>query len=535
MHEILKQIAVARRRMVASIFIQSLTQAWIVVFSIALVPLVIPKLWALPVDANRWVTMCLAIALGIGILWSIAFTILRWPSTVQVATEVDLRLKLRERLSSTLQLDENTKHSAAGQALLEDAQRIASRIDTRDAFPVQLDKQLLWGLVPVLLLSATFLIPNAKSVEEIVVGPSPESITQIKNSTQDLMELVRKQKEKADEEGLDEASDFFKQLQKNVEDLQKSNTKDTKKILSDINQLKEAMQKRRDELGSAESLKKNLANLKSLDKGPAEKMSDAIKDGEFKEASDELQKMMDDLEMGRLSAEQKAQLGKQMDQMAAALEEAAAEHEQAKDAIKKQIGEAEQAGDLQKAAELRNQLAEKQAQDDSMAEMANMAAQMKAAKDAIEKGDQAAAKKALQNMKDQMEKMGTEAKQLQDLDKLIDGANECKKCANGQGEGGNGNNPQWGPGRGQGTGAGERPEEETETRHIESQVQTDMQQGETVYGGKAGGANRKGVSREEMKQAILSTEVEDAEALENIPLPKKQRDHSREYFDSLRK
>ena len=537
MNDILKQVTIARRRLMALTFMQSLAQAWTILFSVVVVALVIPKLWPLPIESRLWSYGAMATAIGIGILWAIAITVIRRPSTIQTATEIDLRVKLQERLSSSLQLDDVGRKSAIGQALLQDAQRVANRIDIRDSFSLKLDKPYFWGLLPVFLCAATFLFPDAMAPPSTANTSNAAVLTQIKSSTRELMKLVQKQKEKAEEDGLNEAADFFKQLQNKIEDLQKSDTKDTKKILSDINQLKESMQKRRDELGSSESIKKNLANLKSLDKGPAEKMTKAMQEGDFDEASEELQKIMNDLETGNLSAEQKAQLGKQLDQMVAALEQAAKEHEQAKQSLEKQIADAEQAGDIQKVAELRSKLAEKQAQDDSMAELSKMACEMRAANDAMKAGDQAAAKEAMEKMKSQLEKMGANAKQLRDLDKLMDGANECKKCANGQCDGGAGKGglePQWKKGMGEGPGGGERPEEETDTKFIDSQVRTEMKQGETIYGGKAGGANRKGVSRDELNQAILTSEIEDAKALENIAIPKKQRDHSKEYFDSLR-
>ncbi len=534
MNEILKQVAVARRRLMAITLLQSLAHAWLITFSMAVVALVIPKLWPLPFDVSQWPALCISIAVVLGLVWAITITILRRPSTIAAATEIDLRLKLRERLSSSLQLSNADRQTGIGQALMQDAERASGRIDLRDAFPVRLDRQYLWGWIPIVLSAATFLVPNALAPEVIAEGIDATSLTQVKSSTEDLMELVRKQREKAEEEGLDEAVDFFKQLQNKVEELQKSNTTDTKKILSDINQLKEAMQKRRDELGSSESLKKNLAGLKSLDQGPAEKMTEAMKEGEFEEASEELQKMMDDLESGKLSDEQKSQLAKQMEQMAAALEKAVAEHEFAKQALEKQVEDAERTGDIQKVAELRKQLAENEAQDEQLEALATMADQMKEAKDALDKGDQAGAKKAMDKMKSQVKKMGADAKQLKELDELMEGANACKNCANGQQAGKGGKEPQWKPGSGEGPGGGPRPEEENDTKHIESQVRTDMQKGETIYGGKAGGANRKGVSREETRQAILTAEAEDAEALDNMPLTKKQRDQSREYFESLR-
>lgn len=76
---------------------------------------------------------------------------------------------------------------------------------------------------------------------------------------------------------------------------------------------------------------------------------------------------------------------------------------------------------------------------------------------------------------------------------------------------------------------------ETKPDAYDSQIRDQMQKGENVYGGKAIGPNRKGISREKAKEIVLAAEPEDPNAVENIALPKAQRDQQKEYFESLRK
>ena len=91
-----------------------------------------------------------------------------------------------------------------------------------------------------------------------------------------------------------------------------------------------------------------------------------------------------------------------------------------------------------------------------------------------------------------------------------------------------------GRGMGEGQGSGERPEEEEDVDFFDSRVREKMKQGETVYGGKVGGDNRKGTTQVEIQDAVLASLAEEPEPLDDTPLPKLQRDHTRDYFNSLR-
>ncbi len=110
-------------------------------------------------------------------------------------------MQLRERLSSTLQMREQERESSAGRALAEDAERTASRIDVRDAFPMRLERRHAGPRSPFSFRLACSFFRTPSRCRPILRLDSAE-LTQIKNSTADLAKLVREQREKAEEEGL---------------------------------------------------------------------------------------------------------------------------------------------------------------------------------------------------------------------------------------------------------------------------------------------------------------------------------------------
>ncbi len=91
-----------------------------------------------------------------------------------------------------------------------------------------------------------------------------------------------------------------------------------------------------------------------------------------------------------------------------------------------------------------------------------------------------------------------------------------------------------GQGLGEGRGAGERPEEENDVDFFDSQVRDQMRRGEIVYGGSVGGENKKGDTMLDIQAAVLTSLSEEPEPLDETPLPRTQREHAREYFNSIR-
>ncbi len=91
-----------------------------------------------------------------------------------------------------------------------------------------------------------------------------------------------------------------------------------------------------------------------------------------------------------------------------------------------------------------------------------------------------------------------------------------------------------GMGLGEGQGFGDRPEAETDSNFYNSRVRGEVRRGKAVVVGTAGGRNVAGQSQEEIKDFLQQASLDDADPLTGQRLPKAQRNHARQYFDSVR-
>jgi hypothetical protein len=425
---------------------------------------------------------------------------------------------------------------------VNDADRRAEKLDVRDQFSWGFSRRLLIPIVPAALVVGISFLPD-RQPPQLTAQQNETSLTQVKNSTKPLLEAIRKKRELAEKEGLNAAVDMFKKLEGELAKLQKDAKLDTKQTLAKLNDIKKQLDERREELGTAEALKKNLKNLEKLEAGPAEKLADALKEGDFEKAEESLQELMKKLQNGEMSKADLEKLEKQMEQLQQAMSEAAQAHAEAKQALKEQIDQAMAAGDMQKAAQLQRKLEQMQASDANVAQMQQMAEQIAQAQQSMKQGDMQEAQEAMQQMANQLQQMNQSDAQLQDLDDLMDSLAQSKSqmtCQQCQGMGCQscmmGSMPGQipGMGMGEGQGSGERPEADDEVDFFDSQVRDQMRRGEIVDGGKVGGENKKGMSQVDVQQAVLTSLSEEPEPLDDTPLPKAQREHARAYFNALR-
>jgi len=536
-----KQAIVARRRLMVERFLGFLPWTWSISLLFGLVALLLPKLVFLEVNAWSWSISWLGGATFVALLVTCCLTWMGRPSIASAATEIDRRFTLRERLSSTLLLTPADRETELGQALVADANRRAQQIDVRDKFTWGVHRGLFVPVLALILAAGLWAIPDREAPQPEVMA-NALTVTQIKNSTKPLVEQLKKKRLEAEQQGLSAAVDMFKKLEGELAKLEKDTKLDTKQTLAKLNDIKQQLQQRREELGSSESLKKNLQNLEKFEAGPAEKLVDGLKQGDFEKAEQALEKLMEKLKNGELSQQDTQQLQKQLEQLQKSLAQAAQAHEQSKQALKEQIAQAEAAGDMQKAAQLQQKLEQMQAQDANMAMMQQMSDALAQAQQSMKQGDMQAAEDALAQMASQLQQMNQSDAELQDLDQLMDSLSQtksqmaCKQCS---GTGcsscmGNMSAGIPGKGMGEGQGAGERPEEEDQVDFFDSRVRDPMRMGETVYAGKVGGENRKGSTQVEVQAAVLASMSTEPEPLDDTPLPKMQRDHTRDYFNSLR-
>jgi hypothetical protein len=532
MDAIEKQASIARRRLTSARFLAFLPYTLGGMLLIALLAILLPKVIPMQVDGNLWVSIWLSAAVAVGLLINCAMTWIGRPSLLNAAEEIDRRFHLRERVSSSLAMQERDSATNFGQALAADARRKVEALDIPSQFGWGWNPRLWLPLLPALASLLFFVIPD-RPPQQPVDSVAALTPTQVKNSTQPLLDQIRKKREEAELKQLDDAADLYRDLQTELEKLQQQKALNPKEALAKLNDIKEQLDQRRNDLGSSESLKKNLRNLDKLESGPADQLAESLKQGDFEKAEQALGQLLEDLQNGKLDSEQMEKLNKQLQQLEEALRQAAQAHEQAKQNLREQIRKAQENGDADMAGQLQRKLEQLQASDCSISQLQEMADKLSQCQNCMSQSDTEGLKESLSEMAGQLREMNLEDSQLQDLDQVMDSLSQCKSgmC---EGRTGEGLSQSTGDGIGRGSNHAEGDEEDSEMEFFDSQVRAEMTQGQMIFGGKIGGENRKGVSRFEVQQEILRELSSEPEPLDDSPLPRNQRDHTRDYFNQLR-
>ncbi len=567
MNQINQQIKRAQRKMILSQFVSALCICLFTSLMIAAIGIAIPKIWhiaGIDSDAKElvWNQSWIVGGFLIGILSSVVWTYIVSTDKHDAALEVDQRFKLKERLSSALSLSDSEKNSDAGMALINDANDRAETIEIGEQFQLQPNRQMLLPILPALLLAILFFVPNAAAAK--TPEPKPEAAkTEIKTAVETLKKKLKKKIEEMEAKGLKNAEQDLQSLAKKIDNMSSGLKDDDKKdALVKLNNVKKQLEDRRKNLGgNSKDLKKQLNSLKQFNDGPAKKISKAINEGDFKEAKNAIKDLLQKIKDGKMSETEKKKLAKDLAQLSKDIKKMAENFEQKKQELKDQIKKANQQGDLEKAAKLQQKLEKMQQQDKQMQKMKKMAQSLKKCANCMKQGNgqpkqaqqggqqpgqqgnqpsdaqkMQEAMESLEELEQMMKDMEGEMDELKDLEDMMEqieaAKNECQGC---KGGGKPGQKPKWQDwAKGSGRGAGLRDKQETDTGTYRSRVKGTIQKGETVVTGHADGKNISGQSISEVRNIAKASISKQSDPLENQKLPRAQRDHAQEYFESLR-
>jgi hypothetical protein len=552
MDQLQQQVARARRRLIIEQFLSRLVWCLLIGFIVAAIAIAIPRIFPIASLPERWDLIWLAGSIGCAIVGSIAWTIISNRSPLDAAIEIDRRFDLRERVASSLSLSPEEQSSQAGRAVVNDALRAVGRIEVDDKFRINVGKRALWPLVPaaIVFVLVTFFNnrPAASSIEEQASAKTAENT---KTALESLRKKVEEQRQKLDKEkGLDKANGLFKQIEEGTRELTQKEKMDPTKAAVKLNDLAKQLEERKQQLGGKDGLKEQFQKMKNLGAGPADKAAEAMKQGDWKKALDEVEKLAKDLREGKMDAATKEQLEKQIVQMKEKLEAAVQAHQQAMEDIKKQIDEQKKQGNLAKAGELQKKLDQLQKKQPSMNRLQQLAKQLGDAQQSLKKGDAKKAGDSMSQMAQQLDKMQQDAKEMENIDMAMDqiemakDAMTCKFC-NGEGcehcmgnmmANSNKPNPNGKPGKGmgQGKGNGARPEEQTATNLRDSQVKQQTRKGAATFGGLVEGPNIKGEVSQSIKEEMATLNAGPADPLTSERLPNSRREQAEQYFQMLR-
>ena len=557
MEEIKRQVGRAQRRLVLQQFFTVFGWSLFATLLVATIGLAIPRLAVVDVPQQTWDWSWIGGGLAAGLAVAAIWTYIIRRSRLDAAIEIDRRFGLKERVSSTLALTNEELTTEIGQALMTDAVRRVERIDVREQFQVAPTWRFLLPLAPVIAIVVLTLLPNAvaKKAEAASTQAAGVERKQVKIATEKLVEKLRDSQKKAEEQGLKD-NDLLKEINKELNKLANKETTDRKEALLKINDLAKEIEKRKQELGGAEKMKQQLDKLKDVEKGPADKLAEALKDGDFGKAKEQMEKLKEDMKAGKLGKEDQEKVAKQMEQMKEKLQQAMQDKKEAQQKLQEQIEQKLAEGKAGEAAKLQQQLdamqQNAQQQEQMMQQLADKLGQ---AAQAMKQGDQQQAMEQLDKLAQEMKGLQEQLDQIENLDEILDqlaDAKEAMKCQNCQGQGcaeceGNGKGEGQGKGKGknkgdkagkglgEGKGEGDRPEEQTDKKFYDTRVAADPKAGESVRIGDAGGPNKAGKTLEAVKQEIQAALAKEPDALEDVTLPRDQRENAKQYFDKIRK
>jgi HAMP domain-containing protein len=541
MNELTRQVQRAKRRLNRQQLLRTLVWSLFAALLVAAIGLAIPKIWPLAVESRLWMWSWVGGATIVGLFSAAVWTYVIRFSSLDAAIEIDRRFGLKERVSSTLALSERERDSEIGRALVTDAVRRVERIEVSEQFQVT---GRWWNLLPLLPAIAVFglavFVPDAVRDDPNTTQAAVVDVkSQVRNSTNQLKKKIAERRNKAKQEGLEDAGLLFERLEKGVERLNKASDVDKKKAMVRLNDLADEIRKRRETLGNREEMQKRLNQLRNLQQGPADRLSKAIKNGDFNKALDELDNLRQQLAEGKLNAEQKEQLARQMKQMADKLKQLADAHEQAKQDLERKIKQLKKAGNMAEAGELQRKLDKMNNMNRQMDQLRQMAQRMGNCSRCMKEGNIGEAAKDLEALVANLEDLQADLDEMELLGDAMDEIAQAKDLMNcGQCNGmgcnaclGMGNIP--GMGMREGHGMGDRPEEDTDSQFYNSQVRAEVRKGQAVVVGTANGPNIAGDTLEEAKSALEQASTDDADPLTGHRLPKAQRNHARQYFNAV--
>lgn len=547
MNQVQRRVLSARRRLIAGTFGRTLAITAFVALIVATIAVAVPAFRVVGVEYQAWALSWIIGSSVVAVTVAGIYAIWRAPTSDQTAVEVDRRFGLQERLASALSLPAQARDSEFGVALSADADRRAEQLAIAGQFAIR-PTHIAWlplAIVPVLAIVLMLVKPATPIEASTDLKPDPIEVKQIKTVAKQLKTRLAQQKRKAEAEGLTEAKEMFEKMEAEVDKLASREAMSKKEAMIALNDLKKQLEERRSQLGNSEQMRKMMSQMKGMQAGPGDKVAKAVQQGDFGKAQEMVSELAKKMRNGELTKKEKEQLKKQVAQMAKAMDKAIQEHEKKKEELKREIEKAKQEGRSADADKLQQELQKAQQKDRQMQQMKQMAQGMQQAAQAMKQGQAGEAAEAMEELAEQLGDLQQEMDELEDLESAMDDLSQSKqqmRCQGCQGDGckqcqgsGNGFGEKPGNGMGRGNGKGDRPESDVDTNTYQTQVRGKVKKGKAVIAGYADGPNRKGVTRESIRNVVESSLADEADPAENQVLPRTEREHARQYFDELRK
>lgn len=533
-----RQVRRALRRLVLEQFLRALAWCWTATLLVAAVGIAAGKFRPLGMSPTAWV----AGALAFGLMCAIGWTWARRRRALDAAIEIDRRFGLKERVSSSWSLDEATRETPLGRALVADAVARVERLRVGEQFRVSVGRVSFMPLLPAALafLVAWLLNPVPAQQQAVAHQESIEVKKQIKTSSSMLEKKLSERRKEAEEAGLETAKELFAKLEAGSRELADQEKPDRQQALTTLNDLAKDLEKRREELAGSKELQEQMSQLENLQAGPADRFAEALREGDTERALKELEQLKQKLKDGQLDDAAKQQLAKQMNEMAEKLNQMAKQQQEAREKLGRELAKAEKEGRQEDAQQIQRKLAGLNSDSQRENQMKKMAQQCAETAEAMQQGDGEKAGEALAEMEAELASLEQQLQEMEQLDEAMEALAQakesmnCKQCGGAgcahcqKGGQGNGSTP------GHGVGHDKKPGDDLATSTYDTSVRQKVKPGGGVVVGEVNGPTSKGGIEQEIQSQFEEVGSAAEDPLTGQRLPRGYREHAQKYFDSLR-
>jgi methyl-accepting chemotaxis protein len=504
-------------------------------------------------------------AVAAGVLWAL----LARKREAAVARIVDERAGLRESLSTALCVER--EQDPWSRAVVESAQEKARRVVVRDAIPIEGPGS--WPMptaAAALLVLTFFLMPTLDLRGKQAEARAAEQARQemqiaeqdAREAEQQIREIMQKTGLSLDDELPDAELEADIARPKAAEDLRKD-------AIRRLTKANEALGKKLagEEAKTLEGLKDMMRRLTTPGQGELGELARELSRGNFSKARQELEKLAEKLDSGEMSAEQKEQVAKQMQNLGEQLQQLAEQKDALEQALQQAGVSPEQAKQMASSAQAMQEALQ---QNQSMSEeqkqqMQQMAQAMQQAASQCQGMGQAMSQMAAsmsqggQPGQQGMDSMSSQLSAMEmmqsDMQSMSDAMSQCQsqmaklgQCNGTQGWGqcqgdGPGNTGPWKPGSsmsqgsgsgGPGKGNGEGPDAQATDVMFEKQKANVQNQGGPIIGSRyVFGEQIKGEASAEFGAAIQVAADEADEEIQNMNVDPQYRELVKHYYGRL--
>ncbi len=478
--------------------------------------------------------------------------LIKHPSRMDVALQIDERLKLHERFSATLAFEQETfKDDPFAKAARAESLAVANKVKIHEHFPVKLTGKWRNTLGSWLIVLALVLFMPQKDLLGFLQTKQKEqqkkvAVEKNRNEIKKATTAVKMMVDKLGDPSLQDAIASLNQIPAGAKP-QTAKRQVIRKLGDLTDQIKKMQSNPAAE--AVRAMQKMLKQIRSTPNAFSQQLNNAMAQGNFAKAASILNQMQQQLQKNEMSDQQRQNLQKQLQSLSKQLQELAKKNDQFEKELQKMGLDKKLA--KQNNQQLRKTLQKMGLNQNKIEQLLKKAAACRSAAGMCSKMGQAMAGAGaggmtgdeLSDIMDQLSELDALKQQIELTEASLE---EIKRCMGCMGEGmcigpgkqgpwAAGESNKWGSGTG-GPGKGFGPRNTAETGNystVNTKVKGKTGTGPNIASWYIKGSQIKGQAQRDYSKAVQAGRDAAAEAISENQIPRRYEDPVKKYFGNL--